>query len=64
MPTFAWWRERPEGTAGPAQASRPCRSGERIAVRDVLNGRPVDNTDALANPEALEHIRAFTKETP
>ena len=27
-----------------------------IAVRDALNARPVDNTDALANPEALEHM--------
>ena len=24
-----------------------------IAVRDVVHGRPVSNTDALANPEAL-----------
>ena len=52
MPTFAWSREHPEGTPGPVQASRPCRSGERIAVRDALNGRTIDNTDALANPEA------------
>ncbi|MFI5396735.1 MAG: acetoacetate--CoA ligase [Candidatus Binatia bacterium] len=28
-----------------------------IAVRDVLCGRPVKNTEALANPEALEHFR-------
>jgi acetoacetyl-CoA synthetase len=28
-----------------------------IAVRDVLHGRDVPNTDALANPEALEHFR-------
>jgi acetoacetyl-CoA synthetase len=28
-----------------------------IAVRDVLHGRDVPNTDALANPEALEYFR-------
>jgi acetoacetyl-CoA synthetase len=28
-----------------------------IAVRDVLHGRPVKNTEALANPEALEQFR-------
>ena len=28
-----------------------------LAVRDVIHGRPVKNTDALANPEALEHFR-------
>ncbi len=28
-----------------------------LAVRDVVHGRPVRNTDALANPEALEHFR-------
>jgi len=27
-----------------------------IAVRDVVHGRPVNNRDALANPEALEHF--------
>ena len=34
------------------------RSGKisEIAVRDVLHGRPVKNTEALANPEALEHF--------
>jgi acetoacetyl-CoA synthetase len=26
-------------------------------VRDVVHGRPVKNTDALANPTALEHFR-------
>jgi acetoacetyl-CoA synthetase len=26
-------------------------------VRDVIHGRPVRNTDALANPEALEYFR-------
>ena len=28
-----------------------------LAVRDVIHGRPVKNTSALANPEALEHYR-------
>jgi acetoacetyl-CoA synthetase len=28
-----------------------------IAVRDALHGRPVKNTEALANPEALEQFR-------
>jgi acetoacetyl-CoA synthetase len=28
-----------------------------LAVRDVIHGRPVRNTDALANPEALEYFR-------
>jgi acetoacetyl-CoA synthetase len=28
-----------------------------LAVRDVVHGRPVRNTDALANPGALEHYR-------
>jgi acetoacetyl-CoA synthetase len=28
-----------------------------LAVRDVIHGRPVKNTQALANPEALEHYR-------
>jgi acetoacetyl-CoA synthetase len=28
-----------------------------LAVRDVIHGRPVKNTDALANPEALELFR-------
>jgi acetoacetyl-CoA synthetase len=27
-----------------------------IAVRDVVHGRPVNNRDALANPQALEHF--------
>jgi acetoacetyl-CoA synthetase len=32
------------------------RSGKitEIAVRDIVHGRPVKNTEALANPEALE----------
>jgi acetoacetyl-CoA synthetase len=28
-----------------------------LAVREVIHGRPVRNTDALANPAALEHFR-------
>jgi acetoacetyl-CoA synthetase len=28
-----------------------------LAVRNVIHGRPVKNTDALANPGALEHFR-------
>jgi acetoacetyl-CoA synthetase len=28
-----------------------------IAVRETIHGRPVKNTDALANPQALEHFR-------
>ena len=28
-----------------------------LAVRNVIHGRPVKNTDALANPQALEHYR-------
>ena len=28
-----------------------------LAVRDVVHGRPVKNTDALANPEALDQYR-------
>ena len=35
------------------------RSGKitELAVRDVVEGRPVKNTEALANPEALDHFR-------
>ncbi len=35
------------------------RSGKmtETAVRDVICGRPVPNTSAMANPEALEHFR-------
>ncbi|MGA0001733.1 MAG: AMP-binding enzyme, partial [Steroidobacteraceae bacterium] len=35
------------------------RSGKivEIAVRDAVHDRPVRNTEALANPEALEHFR-------
>ena len=34
------------------------RSGKlaELAVREVVHGRPVENTSALANPEALEHF--------
>jgi len=28
-----------------------------LAVRNVIHGRPVTNTDALANPDTLEHFR-------
>ncbi len=28
-----------------------------LAVREVIHGRPVKNTDALANPAALAHFR-------
>ena len=28
-----------------------------LAVRSVVHGQPVKNTDALANPDALEHFR-------
>ncbi|MGH8286149.1 MAG: AMP-binding enzyme, partial [Steroidobacteraceae bacterium] len=28
-----------------------------LAVRNVIHGLPVKNTDALANPQALEHFR-------
>ena len=27
-----------------------------LAVRDVIHGRAVKNVEALANPEALEHV--------
>ena len=35
------------------------RSGKitELAVRDVVEGRAIKNTEALANPEALEHFR-------
>ncbi len=41
------------------------RSGKisEIAVRDVLHGRPVKNTEALANPEALAQFRNPDRET-
>ncbi|HEX7812889.1 MAG TPA: hypothetical protein VF460_13350, partial [Burkholderiales bacterium] len=28
-----------------------------LAVRNIVHGRPVKNSEALANPEALEHYR-------
>ena len=28
-----------------------------LAVRETIHGRPVKNTDALANPQALEQFR-------
>jgi acetoacetyl-CoA synthetase len=33
-----------------------------IAVRDLLQGRPVKNTEALANPQALDYFRQLTPE--
>src|SRR5258708_13043803 len=30
-----------------------------LAVKAVVHGMPVPNTDALANPDALEHFRDF-----
>ena len=35
------------------------RSGKivELAVRNIVHGQPVKNTEALANPEALEHFR-------
>jgi acetoacetyl-CoA synthetase len=35
------------------------RSGKiaELAVRELIHGRPVKNTEALANPEALELYR-------
>ena len=32
-----------------------------LAVREVVHGRPVNNVDALANPEALEHFADITE---
>ncbi|WP_314408132.1 acetoacetate--CoA ligase [Pseudomonas kuykendallii] len=32
-----------------------------LAVRNVVHGRPVKNTDALANPEALEQFRELAE---
>ena len=43
-----------------ADADIPCTiSGKitEIAVREAIHGRPVTNTEALANPEALELYR-------
>jgi acetoacetyl-CoA synthetase len=39
------------------------RSGKitEIAVRDVVHGRPVKNTEALANPEALALYEDLTE---
>jgi acetoacetyl-CoA synthetase len=35
------------------------RSGKisELAVRDIVTGRELNNVEALANPEALEHFR-------
>ena len=37
------------------------RSGKitELAVRDIIHGRPVKNTEALANAEALENFRSL-----
>ena len=37
------------------------RSGKiaELAVRELIHGRPVKNTEALANPEALELYRGL-----
>jgi acetoacetyl-CoA synthetase len=37
------------------------RSGKmvEIAVRSIVHDEPVRNTEALANPQALEHFRAL-----
>jgi acetoacetyl-CoA synthetase len=37
----------------------PTKSGKitELAVRDAIHGRPVKNTEALANPEALDLYR-------
>ena len=35
-----------------------------LAVRDVVHGRAVDNTTALANPDALEAFRQWAATTP
>ena len=32
-----------------------------LAVREVVHGRPTHNSDALANPEALEYFRVIEK---
>jgi acetoacetyl-CoA synthetase len=32
-----------------------------LAVRNVVHDKPVKNTDALANPEALENFRGLTE---
>ncbi len=32
-----------------------------LAVRNVIHGKPVKNTDALANPQALEHFRNLSE---
>jgi acetoacetyl-CoA synthetase len=39
------------------------RSGKlvELAVRDVVAGRPVRNTESLANPESLEHFRGLAE---
>ena len=43
---------------GRGRRPAPHASGKlvELAVGDAVNGRPVRNTTALANPEALDHI--------
>jgi acetoacetyl-CoA synthetase len=40
------------------------RSGKKveIAVKKIVNGKSIDNTSALANPEALDQFRLFLQE--
>ncbi len=33
-----------------------------IAVRDLIHGRPVKNTDALANPQSLDYFKNLNPE--
>ena len=32
-----------------------------LAVRNVVHGKPVSNTDALANPAALNHFKGIAE---
>jgi len=43
---------------GTAEIYPRTRSGKivELAVTEVVHGRPVDNVEALANPEALDHF--------
>jgi acetoacetyl-CoA synthetase len=50
-------------TAVPALPHTVSGKVSEIAVRRAIHGLPVDNADALANPEALEHFRAFSAPT-
>ena len=42
---------------GAEPAVQQARLALCVAVRNVIHGRPVKNTDALANPQALELYR-------